>query len=157
MNYRIRTGSLIPLAFVALCSLHLTTRTATAQGTGLIVDDGEAALNSVDYCKENARRSLVANSTRFLIVTSDCAQLTHATFAALRNANYSPAGYNLRSERGRDRFSSGAAAIAGRDEDVRRIVNRLSLHFSDDVIWSTFNGAVGSYLWLDYGVDPRRL
>ena len=157
MNYRIKASSLILSVFTALCFIHLTTRIATAQGTGLIVDDGEAALNSVDYCKENASRSLTANSTRFLMATSDCAQLTHATFAALRNANYSPAGYNLRSERGRTRFSSGAAAIAGRDENVRRVVSRLSLHFSDAVIENTFNGAVGSYLWLDYGIDPRTL
>ena len=157
MNYRIRTDSMIFWSVVvALLSLSLTTGTATAKETPLAVHDEAAALNAFDYCRESARHLLVTEPIRVPMVTPDCARLTYQILAALRNAQYSPASYDLTSDRDRDRFFSGAAMLSNQEEDIQRTLFRLNLILSDAIVEHTFNQAISAYLWLDYGIDLRR-
>jgi hypothetical protein len=132
-------------------------QSSVAQRTSAIRNDSEAALNAVDLCKKNAEGFLRADKTRLAVITSNCAQLTHTVLAALRGAKYSPQGYNLHNRQDFDKFLQGTVPIIIRNKDFRSPYATLRQFFSSSVLEEILQGSVGAYIWLDYGIDPRKL
>jgi hypothetical protein len=154
MSYCNRTALLFLPILLTLSSFILSGSIVVAKGK--TNNDGKVALNSATFCGKNAPSFLTEREDKsmLLMAKTNCALLTHAVFAALRDAKYKP--QNLRDKRDFEQFMEGALAILEKNSKVNRIYNNLDDYFSSSVIGQVVQGSTAAYLLLDYGIDVRK-
>jgi hypothetical protein len=157
MNYWNRISLLLLLSLLNLSTDFLIAPITIAQNKSPIRREQEVYVNAADLCKKNPSSSLRGDKTGLAVMASQCSRLASAVITALRDAKYSPKGYNLRNKHDFDKFIEGSILIVTQNKEVKSAYSSVYLFFPESVLEKILQGSVGAYLWLDYDIDPRKL
>lgn len=120
-----------------------------------INDLSQAMENASDTCKDALPPSLQSGQGIAMMVGSNCAVMTRLGYEALQNANLSPRGYNLATDRGFMRYLATAERTLARDGAFMLSIQNAAQYTPRDTLQQIIYGIVGVYLYLDYGIDPN--